>query len=245
MKKFGISILIIISILILPCWGIYSNDTLIASASTVQSEYVIVIDAGHQLHQNKALEPIGPGAKKKKAKVSSGTQGRYTRKPEYQVNLEVSLKLKKILTSKGYKVIMIREKNNVNLSNAQRAAIANKNKADVFVRIHCNGSNNSKVNGILTISPTKNNPYCSSIYNNSRKLSDCILKNTCSITGAKNDGVTETDTMSGINWSQVPVSIVEMGYMTNKKEDNLLSSSSYQNKLAKGIANGIMEYLEN
>ncbi len=214
-----------------------------ATEKEEHSKYTVVIDAGHQKHGNYEDEPIGPGAKTTKAKVSSGTQGKYTGIPEYEVNLEVSLKLRDILVEKGYQVIMIRETNDVNISNAERAEVANDNEADVFVRIHCNGSEDSSVNGILTLCPTKNNPYCSEIYKESRSLSDILLKNLCDITGAKNKGVTETDTMSGINWCKVPVTIVEMGYMTNKKEDYKLTDSQYQDTLAQGLANGIEEYL--
>ena len=208
-----------------------------------KTRYTVVIDAGHQKKQNKGLEPIGPGASEKKAKVSSGTQGRFSRKPEYEVNLEVSKLLQKELTNMGYRVVMIRETHDVNLSNKERADIANKEKADVFVRIHCNGSTNEKTHGILTMCPTKKNPYCSDIYKSSRKLAASVLKNIVRTSGAKNQGISETDSMSGINWSKVPVTIVEMGYMTNKEEDYLLGNKNYQKKLSSGIAKGIQEYL--
>ncbi|HEX3078716.1 MAG TPA: N-acetylmuramoyl-L-alanine amidase [Lachnospiraceae bacterium] len=208
-----------------------------------EKTYTIVIDAGHQRVQNKEEEPIGPGASETKPKVSSGTQGKYTGKPEYEVNLEVSLKLEDILEKQGYKVVMVRESHDVNISNSERAKVANDSKADVFVRIHCNGSEDSSTNGILTMCQTKSNPYCGEYYEQSRALSESILNNLCTETGANNQGVVETDTMSGINWCQVPVTIVEMGFMTNENEDQSLSSEEYQNKLANGIAVGITEYL--
>ncbi len=229
--------------------SIYSLDNpKVVSAETKKSkkknrDYTIVIDAGHQLHANKNLEPIGPGAKKKKAKVSSGTQGKYTRVPEYQVNLDVAKKLEAILKKKGYRIVMIRTKNDVNISNVERAKIANQNHADAFVRIHCNGSKSTKVYGAETLCQTKNNPYCKKNYKSSKKLSEAVLNSLCKATGAKNNGVVETDSMSGINWASVPVSIVEMGYMTNKAEDKKLTNSDYQKKLATGIANGIEVFL--
>lgn len=211
-----------------------------------ETEKVIVIDAGHQAKGNAEKESIGPGAKDSKAKVSSGTQGIKTKVPEYKVNLSISLKLEKLLTDMGYKVIMIRTTDDVNIPNSERAAIANENNADVFVRIHCNGSENHSISGALTMCQTKDNPYCGAdLYQYSRDLSESILLEMCEATGAKNQGIMETDTMSGINWCKVPVTIVEMGYMTNEKEDELLVTDQYQEQLAQGIANGIQKYFEN
>ena len=64
---------------------------ILAPAQALARQKVVVIDAGHQLRGNSAKEPIGPGSSIKKAKVSSGTRGIYTRVPDYKLNLKVAL----------------------------------------------------------------------------------------------------------------------------------------------------------
>lgn len=204
----------------------------------------IAIDAGHQEKQMSAKEAIGPGSDQTKPMVSSGTEGVVTKRAEYQVNLEVSLKLKSILIARGYDVYMIRETNNVSLSNKKRALMANESGSDILLRIHCNSADSQSANGALTMSPTSSNPYCKAIARDSQRLSECVVSTLCRRTGAGNRGVTQTDEMTGINWSKIPVTIVEMGFMSNPDEDQKLSDEHYQSMLAEGIADGVDRYYQ-
>lgn len=208
-----------------------------------QTQKLIVLDPGHQARANTGQEPVGPGASEMKMKVSGGTCGVATGVPEYDLVLTVSLLLRDELESRGYAVLMTRETNDADLSNRERAELANNAGADVFLRIHANGSEDPSARGAMALCPTAGNPYpIGGLYSQCRLLADCVLEAYAAATGAKTERVWETDTMSGLNWCRVPVTLLEMGYMTNPDEDRLLSDPAHQVRMVRGIADGVDRY---
>ena len=205
---------------------------------------IIGIDPGHQGSwvDMSALEPNAPGSSQMKARCTTGTTGNYTHLEEYQLNLDVSLKLRSILESRGYQVVMTREDNDANISNAERAQKVANAGAEIYVRVHANSSDDTSVSGALTMCPSAQNPYVGNLYGQSYLLSEVILNAYCEATGFGNRGVMITDTMTGINWSTIPVTIIEMGFMSNQSDDTTMADSSFQDRMAEGIANGIDAY---
>jgi uncharacterized lipoprotein YddW (UPF0748 family) len=206
---------------------------------------IIVIDAGHQKKADNKLIPIGPGSSEKRPAVSSGTRGAYTGNPEYKITLQVAKRLSKSLKKAGYKVFMVRTKNDVNISNKKRAEYANRKKADLVIRLHCDGiDGDSSVRGFLTLTPSKNK-WTKKIYARSLKASKAIHKAALKATGAKSRGISKRGDLVGFNYSKVPVTLLEMGVMTNERDDRLLATAKYQNKIVKGVVNGVKAYFKN
>lgn len=204
--------------------------------------FMVAIDAGHQSHGNSDTEPIGPGSSTKKAKVSDGATGCSTGVPEYKLNLDVAKKLQRELKRRGYKVYMIRKKNDVNISNVERAQAANDSGADICIRLHADGVDDSSARGASALYHTPDNPYHPELSKKSKKLSQCVLDAYCSLTGFNNRGLSKRDDLTGTNWSEIPVTLLEMGFMSNASEDETMQDVDFQYTMAEGIADGIDAY---
>lgn len=215
-----------------------------SSQSVEKKGILISIDPGHQGPQvnMSSQEPNAPGSNVMKTKATGGTAGRYSGLAEYELNLDISIQLREKLEEQGYDVIMTREDNDTAISNAERAQLANEAGADMAIRIHANGSEDPEVNGALVLIGSAENPYVGTLYDQSCNLGQTILDAYCGATGMQNLGVQFNDTMTGINWSQIPVIILEMGFMTNQQDDLNMADTDYQGKMVEGIVNGINIY---
>ena len=191
-----------------------------------KKQRTVFIAAGHQQRGISSKERLAPGSSRRKAKLTSGTAGVRTHIPEYKTNLAIAKATKKELKKRGYKVIMLRTTNNCPLSNQQRTKKANKSGADIHICIHCNASGAS-ARGPLVCVP-----------------GSCLLSSVAKAVNKKSHGTIRSDYYTTINWAKIPTMILECGFLTNPTEDRQLNSSSYQKKLAKGIANGVDKYFK-
>lgn len=205
---------------------------------------IVALDPGHQSFaiDMSAKEPNGPGSQEMKAKCTSGTTGKYTGIPEYQLTLDISLLLRAELESRGYQVILTREDNETAISNSERALMAADSGADIYVRIHANGSENTGVSGALALVPSASNPYVGSLAGDSYTLAELVLNAYCRQTEFANKGIQMNDTMTGMNWSRVPVMILEMGFMSNENDDYSMADQEFRGRMVAGIADGIDQY---
>ncbi len=204
----------------------------------------VAIDPGHQGYQvdMSDLEPVGPGSQQMKAKATQGTEGRFTGVPEYVLNFDISKQLEGELQKRGYEVMLTRQDHETAISNRERALLAADFGADIYVRIHANGSDDPSVSGAMTMVPSENNPYIAQLHDKSKALGEAVINAYCQSCGIANKGVTVSDDMSGTNWSQMPVIILEMGFMTNQSDDTNMQNAGFQAKMVQGIADGIDQY---
>lgn len=214
----------------------------VPATGSVPATLVVVIDAGHQSVADLRMEPIGPGSKTKRPAVATGTRGRVTHIPEYKANLRIARKLRDLLVEQGIQVVMVRNKNHVDVTNRKRAKIANTAHADLFIRLHCDGVSSRRAHGISVLTPGRNK-WTGPIVHRSLSAAKAVRRAVIRSTGAKDRGIVRRKDLAGFNWCKVPVVLAEMGFMTNAREDRRLATGAYQDKLAAGLTQGILAYL--
>lgn len=191
-----------------------------AKAITTNSNYRVFIDAGHG--------GSDPGAVVKR--FYKDGKDLYEKK----LNLDIALKVQRILQAQGIEVVM-RRTNDVFHSLSKISEMANNSGADVFVSIHNDSFSNPSANGIA-------NYY---YYNraDSKQVAAPVQSQLVKYTGANNRGIVERD-YSVVRETKIPAILVECGFMTNENEVAKLVNNSYQELLASGISKGITNYLK-
>ncbi|WP_182813592.1 N-acetylmuramoyl-L-alanine amidase [Bacillus sp. ME78] len=207
-----------------------------------QGKFLVVIDPGHQQKANLNLEPIGPGATTQKYKVTDGTTGVVTKKREAVLVLEMAFLLKEKLEAKGIQVLMTRTSQDVDISNKERATFANNHKANLFLRLHADGSENPNQSGFAVLTPAGGSPYTKEIYAESLQISQTIVNKMRENQQVKVNGIKFREDLSGFNWSKVPGVLLELGFMSNYEEDKKLSDPQYVNSLLQSVTDSVDAY---
>ena len=207
-----------------------NNKTSEVTATPVSGKTVI-LDAGHGLPD--------AGAESK-----NGTT-------EEEINLKIVLKTQKLLEQSGCNVLLtrsddeaiydldsktLRQKKVSDIKN--RVKIGNESSADIFVSVHLNKIPQSQYYGWQCFYNTKNEK--------STDLAKSLQKNLNKSIQKENDRVAmKLDTVYLMKNVEIPISIVECGFLSNPQEEKELQEDSYQERLAWGIYNGIMDYFYN
>lgn len=207
-------------------------------------KHVIVIDAAHQQKADTEKEPLGPGSSETKYKVTSGAAGVSTGTPEFKLNLAIALLLEEELKSRGYEVYMIRSTNDVTISDAERARLANIN-GEAVIHIHANADESEGICGTMAFTPSSANSFVAKeVIEECEAFSKALITGLNNETGAKTWGVIANDNLTALNWTNIPASHVEVGYLSNGEEDRLLQTEEYRKKIATGLADGCDLFFE-
>jgi len=204
-----------------------TNETIETTATPVSGKTVI-LDAGH-------------GTPDEGAQSSDGVT-------EAETNLKITLKVQKLLEQSGCNVILTRSDDNAiydldsktlrqkKVSDIKnRVKIGNESSADVFVSIHLNKISESQYYGWQCFYNTKSEKSIDLAKSIQESLNEAIEKE-------NNRVAMKLNSVYIMKNVEIPISIVECGFLSNPEEEKQLLEDSYQERLAWGIYNGIMEY---
>ena len=132
----------------------------------------------------------------------------------------------------------------VNVSKCEKGfkVFGDESGAEIYLSIQADAASNKEAKGIYTQIPSPSNPFVANLYNDCKRLAKEIQNNLIAETGTKDRGVQENDKVAAINYSEVPVAVLQLGFMSNVEEDTNLWSAEYQDKMIKAICDGIDTY---
>ena len=227
-KKRMILIILSVFVSVLTFALVKDKKEIVPTVSLPVSGKTIVIDAGH-------------GKPDEGAQSSNGTT-------EAATNLKIALKLQNLLEQSGTTVILTRSDENAiydidaktlkqkKISDIHnRVKIGNESSADLFVSIHLNKIPQQQYDGCQT--------FYKAGSNEGKKLAESIQNNLNEAIQKENNRIAKTiDNIYIIKHVEIPITIVECGFLSNPTEEKKLLEDDYQNRLAWGIYNGIIDY---
>ncbi len=205
---------------------------------------VVVVDPGHDRLANLRTEPIGPGSATRKILDGGGTHGVVTGIREPDLTLAVSLRLRELLRRAGVRVVLTRTRTaGESMGNVARARIANGARAGLFLRVHADGAGSSDARGTHTLTPALRRGWTDDVYGDSRRAARLVQTELVRALRFPDRGIQERSDYTGFNWADVPVILVELGFMTNPSEDRALARPTVRERAAVGLCRGTLRFL--
>ncbi|MBA3330890.1 MAG: N-acetylmuramoyl-L-alanine amidase [Actinobacteria bacterium] len=200
---------------------------------------LVCLDPGHGTLPSVGAqrEPIGPGARELKIKDGGGAPG------EAPVVLAVALRTRELLLRRGYRVAMTRTRAGYAGGNVERARFCNTRGAALMLRIHADGSEDASRSGAATLVPVPRPGWTDEIAAASRLAGALVQRALVRATGARDLGVRPRSDLTGFNWANVPVILVETGFLTNASEGRRLRTAAYRERVAQGLAAGVATFV--
>lgn len=213
---------------------VYGSAVLVESLAAA----LICLDPGHATAPNVAArrEPIGPGARELKLVDGGGAPG------EAAVALAVARRARALLVASGYRVALTRDGVPFGGGNRERAAFCNRRRAALMIRIHADGSRDGSTHGVSTLVPALRRGWTDDVHAASRRAGRLLHAELVAATEARDRGIVERSDLTGFNWADVPVVLVETGFMTNARERRLLESPRYQTTVARALVAGVQRF---
>jgi len=205
---------------------------------------VVVVDPGHDRLANLRTEPIGPGSATRKILDGGGAHGVVTGIREADLTLAVSLRLRELLRRAGVRVVLTRTRTaGESMGNVARARIANGARAGLFLRVHADGAGSSDARGTHTLTPALRRGWTDDVYADSRRAARLVQAELVRALRFPDRGIQERLDYTGFNWADVPVILVELGFMTNPSEDRALARPAVRERAAVGLCRGTLRFL--
>jgi N-acetylmuramoyl-L-alanine amidase len=200
---------------------------------------LVCLDPGHATAAGigSQREPIGPGSSTLKIKDGGGAPG------EAAVALAIARRTRALLVARGFGVAMTRTGTAYRGGNVDRARFCNERGAALMLRIHADGSASSSMHGVATLVPALRRGWTDDIFAPSLRAGRLVQRALVAATGAADRGIVQRSDLTGFNWADVPAILVETGFMSNPRERELLESPAYEQRLARGLADGVSAFL--